>query len=52
MKFSPARFDGDDGADGAALNEELLDNVVLDSLDGEADIDVFGEGSATRERCK
>ena len=53
MKFSPARFDGDDGTDCAALNEELLDDVVLDPLDGESDIDVFGEGSATREaRCK
>ena len=52
VKFSPARFDGDDGTDCAALNEELLDDVVLDPLDGEADIDVFGEGSATIERCK
>ena len=52
MKFSPARLDGDDGTDCAALNKELLDDVVLDTLDGEADIDVFGEGSATIERCK
>ena len=50
MKFSAARLYGDDGTDCAALDEELFDDVVLDPLDGQPDVDVFGEGPVTGER--
>ena len=52
MKFSAARLYGDDGTDCAALDEELFDDVVLDPLDGQPDVDVFGEGSVTGERTE
>ena len=47
MKFSAARLYGDDRTDCAALDEELFDDVVLDPLDGQPDVDVFGEGPVT-----
>ena len=52
MKFSAARLYGDDGTDCAALDEELFDDVVLNPLDGQPDVDVFGKGSVTGERRK
>ena len=51
VEFSPSRLYGDDGADRAALDEELFDDVVLDPLDGQADVDVFGEGPAKQRVC-
>ena len=51
MKFSAARLYGNDGADCAALDEELFDGVVLDPLDRHPDVDVFAEGPGTGERC-
>lgn len=37
MEFPPSGFDGDDGADGAALNQDFLDDVVFDVLGANTD---------------
>ena len=49
VELSATRLNRDDWADGAALDEELLDDVVLDTLDGQPDVDVFRQGPAVKE---
>ena len=49
MEFSATRLNRDDWADGAALDEELFDDVFLDPLDGQPDVDVFRQRPAIRE---
>ncbi len=52
VELSPPGLDGDDGGDGAALHQDVLDHLVLDVLRADADLAVLGQGPGQQQQDK